>query len=209
MRGSDLTPAPTPEAGRKRRGPLRTRPWRNPAVLLAGGLFLAACGSTTAATGGSSGSSGSTQSTMAHSATVMTASNPSLGTILVDSSGMTLYRFDQDTGGKSTCTGSCATLWPPLLVPAGQSTPVGASGVTGLGTTTRSDGGVQVTYQGSPLYRYSPDQAPGQTKGNGIGGVWHVVTVTATSGTSGASSSGPGTTGSSGSGGSSGGYGGY
>jgi predicted lipoprotein with Yx(FWY)xxD motif len=169
------------------RGPARRRSLLvTGAIVLAGGLTLAACGSSTPSSSGSTTTSGATSST-ASQATVKTAST-SLGTVLVSSSGMTLYRFDQDSAGRSTCAGSCASIWPPLLLPSGHRTPVPGGGVSGLGTITRSDGGTQVTYQNMPLYTYSGDQSAGQTNGNGVGGVWHVVTVSSSA--SGGSSSG-------------------
>jgi len=100
---------------------------------------------------------------------VMTATVGTQGTLVVASSnGMTVYTFTKDVAnsGTSACTGACLTKWPALTVPAG-STPAGASDVTGkLGTITRADdGSAQVTYNGLPLYFYSGDKAPGDSKG--------------------------------------------
>lgn len=91
--------------------------------------------------------------------------------------GFTLYVFDNDLGtpGNSNCNGTCATNWPPLLIDDGV-----ASGVSNLGIIIRSDGSAQATYQGRPLYYYSGDNAPGETNGEGIGGVWHSVPFTLT-----------------------------
>jgi predicted lipoprotein with Yx(FWY)xxD motif len=101
-------------------------------------------------------------------ATVMSAST-SAGTVVVaGADGKTVYQFNSDVAnsGKSNCTGGCSGTWPPLTVPAG-TTPTATSGVTGhLGTIVRSDGTVQVTYNGMPLYFYSGDTAPGQTNGH-------------------------------------------
>ena len=106
----------------------------------------------------------------------MTATISKFGSVLVDGKGMTLYTLTN--GGKQVpCTGQCATFWPPLLLPADTMTAMGASGVTGLGTATAA-GGLQVTENGAPLYRFSIDKVPGDAKGEGIssfGGVWHVV----------------------------------
>ena len=148
-------------------------------------LALAACSSNDN-TGGSTGSTG------AGSPTESTAPSPSetpasgggetevqsedsaLGTILVDSKGNTLYVFMNDTGDTSTCTGDCAATWPALIatgeVKAG-------GGVTGslLSTSARDDGTTQVTYNGHPLYHFAGDQAPGDTNGEGVGGIWFVV----------------------------------
>ena len=96
--------------------------------------------------------------------------------VLVNSQGMTLYWFAIDTSGKSNCSGSCATYWPPVKGPL-----TAGSGVTGtLGTITRSDGTKQATYMGHPLYTYVGDTSPGQNKGNGknlSGGLWWEMTV--------------------------------
>jgi predicted lipoprotein with Yx(FWY)xxD motif len=97
-------------------------------------------------------------------------------TVLANTAGFTLYWFAPDTGAKSNCTGSCAQRWPPVTGP----TRAGV-GVTGtLGWITRSDGSIQATYDGHPLYTASVDTAPRQAKGNGLnasGGRWHEVTV--------------------------------
>ncbi len=109
--------------------------------------------------------------------TVGTASAGGLGTILVDSKGDTLYVFDKDTGSMSTCSGACASSWPPLRA---DGKPTAGSGVTAsmLGTTPRSDGKPQVTYNGHPLYTFAADQGPGETNGQGVtafGAPWYVV----------------------------------
>ena len=108
-------------------------------------------------------------------------------TVLTNASGFTLYSFAPDTPATSHCNGACAQNWPPVKGP------VTASGVTGtFGTIKRSDGSVQATFDGHPLYAFAGDTAPGQAKGNGLnaaGGLWHEVT---TSGTAPAGSSSPG-----------------
>ena len=101
----------------------------------------------------------------------------SLGSVLVDGRGHTLYLFDADHRGKSACTGQCAAVWPPLLT-AGA--PLAGAGLKkGLLTTTkRKDGKLQVVYAGHPLYFFSGDARAGQLKGEGIehfGGRWYVV----------------------------------
>jgi len=98
--------------------------------------------------------------------------HPDLGSILTDSAGMTLYLFTNDDG-TSTCYDACATNWPPLLV---DGEPTAAADVPGaLGTAQRSDGALQVTYDGSPLYYFHTDAAPGDANGQGVGGVWFVI----------------------------------
>ena len=95
-----------------------------------------------------------------------------LGSILVDGEGFTLYVFTNDTGGESTCYDGCAGTWPP--VPG--DTAIGSDLDASLfGTTARTDGTEQLTVNGQPLYRYTPDAAPGDTTGQGVGEVWFVV----------------------------------
>ena len=101
----------------------------------------------------------------------------SLGQVLVDARGMTLYLFEADNGTTSACYSTCAQNWPPLHT---KGTPVGGSGTMAalLGTTARKDGTAQVTYNGHPLYFFVGDSKPGDTHGEGInafGGGWDVV----------------------------------
>lgn len=107
----------------------------------------------------------------------VSAQPTSLGTILVDGTGRTVYVFANDRTDASTCTGTCAAVWP--AVPAPATLPTSLPGVTGaLGVTTRSDGGHQLTVAGHPVYTFSGDSAPGQTNGQGVnlnGGLWTVV----------------------------------
>jgi predicted lipoprotein with Yx(FWY)xxD motif len=104
--------------------------------------------------------------------TVQTADSD-LGTILVDAEGMTLYLFQADAGGASTCYDDCATTWPPLIDDA----PAAGEGADPalIGTTPRDDGSIQVTYDGQPLYFFAADASPGDTEGQGVGDVWFVV----------------------------------
>ena len=99
-----------------------------------------------------------------------------LGSFLVDGKGMTLYLFTKDTPNTTVCYDKCATAWPPLLTTG---SPVAGEGVDAslLGTTDRTDGTVQVTYNGWPLYYYEKDKAPGDVVGQDVGGVWYVVSA--------------------------------
>jgi predicted lipoprotein with Yx(FWY)xxD motif len=112
---------------------------------------------------------------------VKTGTVPGLGTVLVDGQGLTLYMFvPDDQRGKSTCYDSCASAWPPLRLPTGVTIPVAAGQAEAslLGTTTRKDGGLQVTYNGWPLYLWVGDSGPDQATGQGIdslGGYWYVL----------------------------------
>src|SRR3989440_6004390 len=141
-------------------------------VLVAAALLAAACGSSSSGSGGTSG----TSSSPASSGSALKTTQISGVTVLTNAKGFTLYWFVPDTSTKSNCNGSCAQIWPPVTGPA-----TAGSGVTGkLGTIRRSDGSIQATYDGHPLYTYTADTAPGQANGNGInasGGVWHEVTA--------------------------------
>jgi predicted lipoprotein with Yx(FWY)xxD motif len=100
-----------------------------------------------------------------------------VGTALVDGQGRTLYLFEADKGTRSTCNGACASLWPPDTTSA---KPVAGPGVdpAKLGTTKRSDGKLEVTYNGHPLYRYAADTKPGDATGQGLdqfGAEWYVL----------------------------------
>ena len=119
-------------------------------------------------TGASSGSS---------DGIVSAAKAGDLGTILVDSQGMTLYDFHKDKGSQSACYGGCAAAWPPLLT-EGDPQAQGAADRSLLGTTKRKDGQVQVTYNGWPLYTYAGDSKPGEANGNDIsafGAQWYAL----------------------------------
>jgi predicted lipoprotein with Yx(FWY)xxD motif len=135
-------------------------------ILLAGlfvfTLLASACGAATPA-----GPSGP--------AVVDVGQNATLGSFLVDSKGMTLYLFTQDSPNTSNCYTACASAWPPLLT---SGAPTAGSGVTGsmLGTTKRTDGSTQVTYNGWPLYYWANDKKPGDVTGENVQGVWFVVT---------------------------------
>jgi predicted lipoprotein with Yx(FWY)xxD motif len=98
----------------------------------------------------------------------------SMGAALVDGSGMTLYIFIDDPSGRSTCYGSCARTWPPLLAPDPLQAGEGVDASL-MATITRDDGGRQVTYAGKPLYRYGGDRQPGDTRGQGQGRVWFML----------------------------------
>jgi predicted lipoprotein with Yx(FWY)xxD motif len=110
------------------------------------------------------------------SPTVKTADNATLGTIVVNATGRTLYHYMPDKGTKIACTGACASIWPPDLI-AKSAKPVAGPGIKAskLGTITRPDGTVQVTYYGLPLYRFSGDSKNGQVKGQGYQKLWYAV----------------------------------
>jgi predicted lipoprotein with Yx(FWY)xxD motif len=148
-----------------------------PAVAAAAALVLAGCGSDSGGSSGAGGSSSSSGSAAGSSAAAaaLTTADSSLGTIVVDAQGRTVYYFDKDTpdSGSSTCSGQCLDNWPPVVADA--QTPA-VDGVTGtVGTITRDDGTLQATLNGLPLYLYAGDKASGDVAGQGVGGVWWVV----------------------------------
>jgi len=107
--------------------------------------------------------------------TVQIHRDATLGSLLTDSQGKTLYLFTNDKPGVSNCSGECATFWPPLTIDS-SSLPTGPDSIAaGLGATTRDDGTQQVTYNGVPLYYWAKDTKPGDTLGQGVNGVWFVV----------------------------------
>jgi predicted lipoprotein with Yx(FWY)xxD motif len=109
--------------------------------------------------------------------------------VLATSAGLTLHHNKAEIAGRVKCTGACATIWPPLTLPAGVTHATAGAGVaqSALGKAKRSDGKWQVTYKGQRLYRYAADRKTGQAQGQGIGGIWFAVST-------GAASSGTGTT---------------
>lgn len=132
---------------------------------------------------GSSGSmspppAGTTSAPVAtEAASLRTAATP-LGTILTDASGMTLYLFEADTGTSSTCYDACEGAWPPYTTTATPGGNAGGLNPSMVGTTTRTDHTIQVTYNGHPLYYFAEDTKAGQTNGQGVdafGAKWFVV----------------------------------
>ena len=186
-------------------------------------LLVAACGSSSTTPGsaygnssatpmasGSASSSGSSTTGMGTSSSsggmsktaTLTIKDTKIGNVLASAKGQTIYWYSKDMkGGPSTCTGSCLSAWPMVT-----GTPAAAMGVKFagmLGSVKDATGVVQATYNGYPLYTYSGDMASGDTSGNGVGGVWHIISgqylTTSTSSGSG-SMSGSSGSGSSGSG---------
>ncbi len=155
-----------------------------PAIVVS--LLLTACGSSSSSSSSNTTSSAAstqpaaqTSSSSSSTAVVKSASN-SLGTILVDSQGMTLYHLSGEVNGKFICTSSaCLGVWHPLIAPS-----TGAPGGVGLlGTVKRPEGTLQVTYKGTPLYTFTGDRKSGETKGQGIKdvGTWSAVTTSSAS----------------------------
>ena len=153
-------------------------------TFLAGATALVVVALAVAGCGGSAGSNANSpappKTANGQSATVGVA-NENVGKILVDSQGRTLYLFEKDTGKQSMCSGACATLWPPSTT-SGHPKAGSKVDATLLGTSTRSDGKSQLTYNNHPLYRFVGDgDQPGSTSGEGVsafGAKWYVVGVT-------------------------------
>ena len=141
---------------------------------VAAALAIAGCG------GSSYGAAPQAQHSTAAPAPQVDLGHSKLGTYLVDGSGRTLYLFEADESASSNCYSACASVWPPLTTSgtARAGTSVMASA---LGTTRRTDGTAEVTYNGHPLYYYAGDGKPGQTTGEGVnqfGAKWYVVSRT-------------------------------
>ena len=161
-------------------------------LAVAAAAVLAACSSSGTSSASSGGGSTGTGTPAAATAGTLKTATIGGATVLTNAKGFTLYSFAPDTPTKSNCNGTCAQNWPPVKGPAT------APGVTGtFGTIKRSDGSVQATFDGRPLYTFVGDTAPGQNKGNGLnaaGGLWHEITTsgTAPAGTSSAGGGGSG-----------------
>jgi predicted lipoprotein with Yx(FWY)xxD motif len=152
---------------------IRTRVALAVASVLLGAIVLTACG-------GGSGANGVAppKTTTGGPATIGPAKT-SLGTILVDSHARTVYLFKGDVGTRSACSGACAQAWPPLLAHGRPRIGSGAKAPL-IGTVRRSDGTVQVTYNGHPLYRFAQDHKPGDVAGQGLtafGAQWFTVSA--------------------------------
>jgi len=157
-------------------------------------LLGAACGSTTSSTASATPSpvaanpspvaaspspvvASPSPSPVASGTTIGVAANGKLGQILVDGKGRTVYLFVADKGTASTCYTSCAQYWPPVLTTGAPRAGAGAQASL-LGTTKRTDGKMEVTYNGHPLYYFLSDTKAGQTTGQGVdafGGPWWVM----------------------------------
>ncbi|WP_051742024.1 COG4315 family predicted lipoprotein [Streptomyces xylophagus] len=151
-------------------------------------LTLAGCGSS--GSGGSDGSAG-TPAAVTTSTTLMTAKVDKVGTVVTDSKGYVLYRFDADSAHptKVSCYGTCAVVWPAAT--AKGSVTVKGIDKSLVSTVKRSDGASQLTLAGWPLYRYAKDDEPKEAYGQGVDGTWWAVTPTgAKAATAAASSTG-------------------
>ena len=158
------------------------------AVIPLAALAVAACG------GGGAATAASPPKTSSGASATVGVANTSLGSTLVNSQGHTLYLFKADVGTKSACSGACAGAWPPLLATGN---PTAGTGLTAskLGTSSRSDGSKQVTYNGHPLYLFIKDKKPGDVTGENVtafGAAWFALTPAGNQASAPLSSSGGG-----------------
>lgn len=148
------------------------------AVVVAFAFVLAACGSSgskTSSTATTTGSPSATTAAGAGSGATINAAQTSLGMVLVDSQGRTLYHFTPDTASTIACTGTCASTWPPLAVPSGQKPQAGSGVTAALTVVMRPDGTQQAAANGFPLYTFSGDSKAGDTNGQGVAGKWFAL----------------------------------
>lgn len=173
---------------------MRTKGLALAALLPLAAALTAACGTTAPSAGAAYGTTAPASPASSVSAaattsgapmnaakTMLTVRKTKIGYVLATSTGMTIYWYSDDVrgSGQSSCTAGCLTAWPAVT-----GTPEADPGVMlseKLGTITRAGGVVQATYNGYPLYTYGGDMIAGQTSGNGVGGVWHVITGSALS----------------------------
>jgi predicted lipoprotein with Yx(FWY)xxD motif len=147
------------------------------AVLIAAGCGSSASGSSYSVGPYGSAAAASASARSATGATKVGVARSRLGRIVVDGKGRTLYAFARDKNGRSACSGTCATYWPPLLTSVKVRAGHGVKASL-LGTAKRGDGKLQVTYNRHPLYTFKLDKKAGQTNGEGLndfGGVWEVL----------------------------------
>jgi predicted lipoprotein with Yx(FWY)xxD motif len=158
---------------------MRTAQFEKALLLGAVALGLTACASAAQTTPGSAYGpvtpTATASASPANTKTVVTIRKTSIGDVLTDAAGHTLYWYSKDVRDKrSVCTGGCLALWPAVT-----GKPVAAAGIKlngVLGTINRGGGVLQATYNGYPLYTYTDDTAAGQTTGNDVGDLWHVIT---------------------------------
>jgi len=174
---------------RAQRGRIARRgSWAGGVLLVAAVMVAAGCSSSSSspgstqpaapassANGGYGAASSSAQASAA--AAAVKAGTSARGAILTDATGRALYLFEKDTSGKSACYGACVQGWPPLLT-TGTPMPAAGASISLLGTVKRTDGTVQVTYAGHPLYYFVQDTKPGEITGEGLqafGAGWDLI----------------------------------
>jgi predicted lipoprotein with Yx(FWY)xxD motif len=163
---------------RRRSAAARTRTVALAAMATAA-LALAGCGSSSGGQDAAGYGAPRAAGGVGSGAASVALASSSLGRILVDGKGRTLYLFEADKGAASACDGACARAWPPLTT---DDKPTAGAGVSAakLGTAKRGDGTTGVTYNGHPLYTFAGDSAPGQATGQGsdaFGAEWYVLSA--------------------------------
>lgn len=147
------------------------------AVASLAAIGLLGCAATSSSGGSGSPSADASSAAGSGSETTggLSTASTSLGTIIVDGQGMTVYFYDPDKAGEktSTCTGQCIANWPAVTTASASPSVTGVSG--NVGTIATPDGKKQITLDGLPLYTFAGDQAAGDTKGQGLQGIWWVV----------------------------------
>jgi predicted lipoprotein with Yx(FWY)xxD motif len=144
-------------------------------LAVVGAIVIAGCGgggSSSSMSGSAGGEAKPTSS--AGGGTISATEVSGLGTVLIDSEGMTVYEFTPDEGMTSVCYGECEAAWPPVVASAMPTAGEGAMSAD-LGTTKRKDGTEQVTYKGHPLYTFVGDKAPGEANGQEVEGTWFAL----------------------------------
>jgi predicted lipoprotein with Yx(FWY)xxD motif len=141
--------------------------------LAAAALTGAVLTGTTLALAGPAATAGATSS-HAQTIHISTAKVANVGTVLTTGTGLTLYRFTQDTAGTASCTGACAKVWPPLLTSKGAHI-AGPKGVKGLSLIKVTGGHWQVAFHQIALYRFTGDKKKGQAKGQGVESAWYAM----------------------------------
>ncbi|OFI36875.1 hypothetical protein BIU82_12315 [Arthrobacter sp. SW1] len=136
---------------------------------------LAACGGSPGTSPTSAPPSSSAAASDAPAAAELKTANTTAGDVVVAANGMSVYYFTKDVkdSGKSACEGQCLAAWPPVTT---ESDAPAVDGVTGtIGTIPTADGKKQITVNGMPVYYFAKDTAPGDVKGQGVNGVWYLV----------------------------------
>ena len=149
------------------------------ALLVAGCASKKSSSGTPTAAGTAAAAAGASGAAAATGPATVSVQKGSLGDYLIDGSGKTVYLFTPDKTSTPTCYGECAAFWPALLTKGAPQAGTGAI-ASKLGTSPRTDGTTQVTYNGHPLYEYMGDQSAGDVTGQGKDGTWYVLSPAGT-----------------------------
>jgi predicted lipoprotein with Yx(FWY)xxD motif len=140
-------------------------------------MLAAACGSSSSSSNTTNtGTTTTTASTSTAATRITTQRVPGIGAVLANWKGLTLYVYTPEKGGKVVCTGTCASAWPPLLLPQGLKAEATSSVHPNLvGSVTNPSGGSVATYADYPLHTYTADTGRGSYKGQGYAGKWYMI----------------------------------